>query len=80
MSKGIKAIEIQRVEGDKLESRSDAVSIEEPLEIRILQGDKTHPISVTMRTPGHDAELALGFAHDGSAAEMITNALRVGYI
>jgi len=37
---------------------SDVVAVEEPLEIRI--GGK--PVAVTMRTPGHDEELALGFA------------------
>jgi FdhD protein len=35
----------------------DSVAVEEPLEIRI--GGK--PVAVTMRTPGHDEELALGF-------------------
>ena len=35
----------------------DLVAVEEPLEIRI-GGD---PVAVTMRTPGHDEELALGF-------------------
>jgi FdhD protein len=35
----------------------DLVAVEEPLEIRI-QG---RPVAVTMRTPGHDEELALGF-------------------
>ncbi len=35
----------------------DVVAVEEPLEIRI-GGD---PVAVTMRTPGHDEELALGF-------------------
>ena len=35
----------------------DRVAVEEPLEIRI--GGK--PVAVTMRTPGHDEELALGF-------------------
>jgi FdhD protein len=35
----------------------DQVVIEEPLQI-VIDG---HPVAVTMRTPGHDAELALGF-------------------
>ena len=37
---------------------SDVVAVEEPLEIRIGGA----PVAVTMRTPGHDEELALGFA------------------
>jgi FdhD protein len=36
----------------------DVVAVEEPLEIRI----GGLPVAVTMRTPGHDEELALGFA------------------
>ena len=38
-------------------SERDRVAVEEPLEIRI--GGR--PVAVTMRTPGHDEELALGF-------------------
>jgi FdhD protein len=37
----------------------DRVAVEEPLEIRV----GGEPIAVTMRTPGHDEELALGFLH-----------------
>ena len=37
----------------------DEVAVEEPLEIRV-DGE---PIAVTMRTPGEDEELALGFLH-----------------
>ena len=39
------------------DGESDLVAIEEPLEIRV-DGE---PLAVTMRTPGHDEELALGF-------------------
>jgi FdhD protein len=35
----------------------DEVAVEEPLEIRV----GGEPVAVTMRTPGHDEELALGF-------------------
>ena len=35
----------------------DVVAVEEPLEVRI----NGEPVAVTMRTPGHDEELALGF-------------------
>ncbi len=45
-----------RVEHD---GRGDAVAVEEPLEIRV----DGRPLSVTMRTPGQDEELALGFLY-----------------
>jgi FdhD protein len=38
-------------------SEHDRVAVEEPLEIRI----NGKPVAVTMRTPGHDEELGLGF-------------------
>ena len=44
--------------------RADTVAVEEPLEIRIgRSATEAEPFTVTMRTPGHDLELALGFLH-----------------
>ncbi|HZV74044.1 MAG TPA: formate dehydrogenase accessory sulfurtransferase FdhD [Conexibacter sp.] len=63
----------------------DDVAVEEPLEIRV---DGT-PLTVTMRTPGHDEELALGFLHGeglipaappraaGPAADLAANVVEV---
>jgi FdhD protein len=58
------------------DGRRDTVAVEEPLEIR--SGDE--PLAVTMRTPGHDEELALGFLYgegliDGPRAAGLTDDL-----
>src|SRR5213596_907561 len=49
------AVDVVRLPGGA--SERDHVAVEEPLEIRI----GGEPVAVTMRTPGHDEELALGF-------------------
>jgi FdhD protein len=41
--------------------REDRVAGEEPLEIRVRAGGASKTIAITMRTPGHDFELAAGF-------------------
>jgi len=48
-------VEVFRLPGGQVEP--DEVAVEEPLEIRV----GGEPVAVTMRTPGHDEELALGF-------------------
>lgn len=63
--KGIAKAEIVKVEGTQQRHLEDFVVMEEPLEIRLgfSRNEARHQksISVTMRTPGHDEELALGF-------------------
>ena len=46
--------QLSRIERDGV---PDEVAVEEPLEIRV----DGRPLAVTMRTPGHDEELAAGF-------------------
>jgi FdhD protein len=48
---------VRRKQDGVYEAATDEVAVEEPLEIRI----GNEPIAVTMRTPGHDEELAAGF-------------------
>jgi len=43
--------------GEGATRRADTLAVEEPLEIRVAGS----PLAVTMRTPGHDVELAAGF-------------------
>jgi FdhD protein len=59
------AVEVCRVSASGPIIQSDALAVEEPLEIRLgcdVGGRRVHrAVSVTMRTPGHDLELAVGF-------------------
>jgi FdhD protein len=61
----VASVEVHRVSQSESQIETDVLAVEEPLEIRIactMNGQRVHrPISVTMRTPGDDAELAVGF-------------------
>jgi FdhD protein len=57
MTEATRSVAIQRYTRDGCSPRQDAVAVEEPLEIRV----EGHSIAVSMRTPGHDRELAAGF-------------------
>ena len=65
MSSNSLPLTISEIRGQSLQSRQDQVAVEEPLEIRLgyetPDGRTESSISITMRTPGHDAELATGF-------------------
>ena len=59
------SITISKVDANKSEESLDQLAVEEPLEIRLIYhgvaGRTAKTISITMRTPNHDLELAAGF-------------------
>jgi FdhD protein len=75
---------IEKIAGQTSQHVWDSVAIEEPLEIQLGYGPadsrQTKSISVTMRTPGNDFELAAGFlmtegvVHDADDVEEIAYA------
>ena len=58
-------VRVGRMRDGRFATRGDSVAVEEPLEVRLEVPDgggvREHPVSVTMRTPGDDFELAAGF-------------------
>ena len=67
MSGSSLAVNISKINGDQESCRQDFVAVEEPLEIQLASATPAHSaaksISITMRTPGNDVELALGFLY-----------------
>ena len=63
---------------------TDALAVEEPLEIQLGYGPhsdrKTKPISVTMRTPGFDFELAAGFLMTEGVIHDPADIEQLGYV
>lgn len=64
-SSAVRNIKITKVTGNGICETNDQLVVEEPLEIQVMYGSpetrRTKVISVTMRTPGNDEELAVGF-------------------
>ncbi len=68
--KGSSAIDIEKRRDGQRHALADSVAVEEPLEIRLgfstPDGRAVRSISITMRTPGNDDELAAGFLYGES--------------
>jgi FdhD protein len=68
----VESVERERIrvwEGDREADREDALAVEEPLLVRIRRDGETASLvfATTMRTPGHDEELAAGLLHGEGA-------------
>jgi FdhD protein len=75
------AITVDKIRGDSADSAQDWVAVEEPLEIRLgystPEGRTAKSVSITMRTPGADAELATGFLYSEAIIQHAADVLRV---
>ena len=60
-------------------ARYDTLTTEEPLELRLLSGDERRTVAVTMRTPGHDFELAAGFLFGEGVLKSRDDVARISY-
>jgi FdhD protein len=60
--RAVTSVRVCAVDGDTVRERPDKIVTEEPMEIRLHgPGQEPEALAVTMRTPGNDFELAVGF-------------------
>lgn len=68
-----------KVDGALSHRAEEAVATEEPMEVRLVSGGRRYPVAVTMRTPGSDFELAVGFLHNEGVLRDPARLRRVSY-
>jgi FdhD protein len=78
----VRPVEIFRVRRGEITMVKDAAAVEEPLEIQLVYGPaddrRVKSISITMRTPGNDDELAAGFLMTEGVVRDATHIVSIG--
>ena len=81
MKHSVTHVNISRVKEGKVSIEPDLLAVEEPLEIRVGYGPehqrREKSLSVTMRTPGQDGELTLGFLLSEGIVQSAQDALSI---
>ncbi len=76
-------VNITRITDNQSEQTEDLLAVEEPMEIRLgfgpMEARQQKSVSVTMRTPGNDFELALGFLFTEGIIQYPTDVYKIQY-
>jgi len=79
----VAAISLSKYNNGNFSTEDDLLAVEEPMEIRLVYGPKpsreTLAVSVTMRTPGNDFELAVGFLFTEGIIKSINEVVNIRY-
>ena len=83
-SRALSGITVERVTGFTSQTAEETLAVEEPLEIQLGYGAAesraVKSISVTMRTPGYDFELAAGFLMTEGVVRDVNEIDRIAYV
>ena len=84
MPKSSLSVKINKIREDRESISDDNVAVEEPLEIQICSNTSdltaAKSVSITMRTPGHDFDLALGFLYTESIIKHMDDIVSINHV
>jgi FdhD protein len=78
--RAVTSVRVRALRGARVVEQPDKLVTEEPMEIRVHgPGQEPRPLAVTMRTPGHDFELAVGFCRSEGILDDADDLVSVAY-